>query len=178
MPPLRRKSARSATKRIRYLHYSIRTEDAYAYWARAFVISHGLQQPLTMTGAEVEALLSACFENGWARGIAHWTHCPGFSMLRAIGLQTNKYGHLQINAVNANRHAPSRACLCGSPFGGLCAALFGAGKWPGSSALFAKAPGRLKARLSSPLRRLPDAGRRHQTSRHGCVRSRAGRSAG
>jgi len=30
---------------IRTLHYSIRTEDAYADWARRFILFHGKQHP-------------------------------------------------------------------------------------------------------------------------------------
>ena len=43
---------------IRYLHYSIRTEQAYVYWVRSFVRFHGLRHPAEMGGAEVEAFLS------------------------------------------------------------------------------------------------------------------------
>ena len=43
---------------IRYLHYSIRTEDAYVHWVRAFVRFHGLRHPRQMGAQEVEAFLS------------------------------------------------------------------------------------------------------------------------
>ena len=45
-------------ERIRYLHYSIRTEEAYVYWIRAFVRFHGLRHPVEMGASEVEAFLS------------------------------------------------------------------------------------------------------------------------
>ena len=45
-------------ERIRYLHYSLRTEDSYVYWVRAFIRFHGIRHPATMGGAEVEAFLS------------------------------------------------------------------------------------------------------------------------
>lgn len=32
-------------ERIRYLHYSLRTEQAYVYWIRAFVRYHGMRCP-------------------------------------------------------------------------------------------------------------------------------------
>ncbi|MBK7685684.1 MAG: phage integrase N-terminal SAM-like domain-containing protein [Rhodocyclaceae bacterium] len=32
-------------ERIRYLHYSIRTEEAYVYWVRAFIRYHGRRHP-------------------------------------------------------------------------------------------------------------------------------------
>ena len=44
-------------ERIRYLHYSIRTEDAYCYWVRGFVRFHSLRHPRDMGAAEVEAYL-------------------------------------------------------------------------------------------------------------------------
>lgn len=45
-------------ERIRMLHYSRRTEQAYLYWCRAFIRFHGLRHPETMGGAEVEAFLT------------------------------------------------------------------------------------------------------------------------
>jgi integron integrase len=44
--------------RVRYLHYSLRTEQAYVHWIRAFVRFHGLRHPLAMGGPQVEAFLS------------------------------------------------------------------------------------------------------------------------
>ena len=43
---------------IRYLHYSIRTEQAYVHWTRAFVRYHGLRHPLELGGADVERFLA------------------------------------------------------------------------------------------------------------------------
>ena len=43
---------------IRYLHYSIRTEQAYVHWVRTFVRFHGLRHPAEMGGADVEAFLT------------------------------------------------------------------------------------------------------------------------
>jgi integron integrase len=46
-------------ERIRYLHYSIRTEEAYVHWVRAFVRFHELKRhPSEMGAPEVEAFLS------------------------------------------------------------------------------------------------------------------------
>lgn len=59
LPPLQ--SSRlldQVRERIRYLHYSIRTEQAYVQWVRAFVHFHGLRHPVEMGAPEVEALLS------------------------------------------------------------------------------------------------------------------------
>ena len=43
---------------IRTLHYSVRTEDAYADWARRFILFHGKQHPASMGAPQVEAFLS------------------------------------------------------------------------------------------------------------------------
>ena len=45
-------------QRIRVLHYSIRTEQAYVDWARRFILFHGKRHPLEMGAAEVEAFLT------------------------------------------------------------------------------------------------------------------------
>lgn len=44
-------------ERIRLLHYSLRTEEAYVCWARAFIRFHGLRHPAEMGKAEVEGFL-------------------------------------------------------------------------------------------------------------------------
>lgn len=41
-------------ERIRYLHSSLRTEQAYARWARAFVRCHGMRRPRDLGQVEVE----------------------------------------------------------------------------------------------------------------------------
>jgi site-specific recombinase XerD len=45
-------------ERVRYLHYSLRTEEAYVYWIRHFVLWHGRQHPRQMGAGEVQAFLS------------------------------------------------------------------------------------------------------------------------
>src|SRR6476661_4773450 len=52
-------------ERIRYLHYSIRTEEAYVHWVRAFVRFQGLRHPRELGAREVEAFLS------WLAGERH-----------------------------------------------------------------------------------------------------------
>jgi Phage integrase, N-terminal SAM-like domain len=48
--------------RIRYLHYSLKTEKAYLYWARFFILwsakNGGMRHPREMGSDEVEAFLS------------------------------------------------------------------------------------------------------------------------
>ena len=79
MPPLR--SARlldQVRERIRYLHYSIRTEDAYVHWIRAFIFFHGRRHPGEMGGPEVEAYLSWLANE---RNVAVSTHRQALSSL-------------------------------------------------------------------------------------------------
>nr|QZL14094.1 integron integrase [uncultured bacterium] len=45
-------------ERIRFLHYSMRTEETYVYWCKAFIRFHGRQHPKDLGGAEVEAFLT------------------------------------------------------------------------------------------------------------------------
>src|SRR5688572_30852354 len=45
-------------ERIRYCHYSLRTEQAYVFWVRRFIRFHRLRHPRQMGAAEVEAFLT------------------------------------------------------------------------------------------------------------------------
>ncbi|EHR70809.1 site-specific recombinase XerD [Burkholderiales bacterium JOSHI_001] len=43
---------------VRTMHYSLRTEQAYVYWVRAYVRFHKLRHPSELSGVDVEAFLS------------------------------------------------------------------------------------------------------------------------
>jgi integron integrase len=45
-------------ERIRYAHYSIRTEESYVYWVRAYIRFHGLRHPRDMGAGELTQFLS------------------------------------------------------------------------------------------------------------------------
>jgi site-specific recombinase XerD len=45
-------------ERVRTLHYSIRTEDAYVQWIKRFILSHGKRHPHEMGAPDLEALLT------------------------------------------------------------------------------------------------------------------------
>lgn len=45
-------------ERLRYLHYSLRTEESYVYWVRFFIRFHGLRHPRELGQAEVEGFLT------------------------------------------------------------------------------------------------------------------------
>ena len=59
LPPLQASRLLDQVReRIRYLHYSIRTEQAYVHWVRASVRFHHMRYPREMGQPEVEAFLS------------------------------------------------------------------------------------------------------------------------
>jgi hypothetical protein len=75
-------------ERIRFMHYSLCTEEAYVYWARAFIRFHELKHPATLGGSEVEALFSWLASS---RSVAPSTHKQTLSALlflyrRVIGM--------------------------------------------------------------------------------------------
>ena len=58
-PPLRSiRLLDQVRERIRYCHYSLRTEQAYVFWVRRFIRFHQLRHPRQMGAAEVEAFLT------------------------------------------------------------------------------------------------------------------------
>lgn len=79
LPPL--KSAKvldQLRERIRYLHYSIRTEEVYVYWVRLFIRFHDRRHPATMGAGEVEEFLSWLANT---RCVAASTHKQALSAL-------------------------------------------------------------------------------------------------
>lgn len=64
--------------RIRYMHYSLRTEEAYVHWVRAFIRYHGLRHPAEMARGEIEAFLSWLATE---RQVAPATHSQALSAL-------------------------------------------------------------------------------------------------
>ena len=78
-PPL--KSAKvldQLRERIRYLHYSIRTEEVYVYWVRSFIRFHDRRHPATLGAEEVEGFLSWLANT---RHVAASTHKQALSAL-------------------------------------------------------------------------------------------------
>jgi integron integrase len=65
-------------EQVRYLHYSLRTEQAYVHWVRAFVHFHGLRHPAEMAQPEVEAFLTWLASD---RQVAPSTHRQALSAL-------------------------------------------------------------------------------------------------
>lgn len=78
-PPLRAtRLLDQVRERIRYLHYSLRTEEAYVYWVRAYVRWSGLRHPRELGPAELEAFLGHL---AVARKVSASTHKQALSAL-------------------------------------------------------------------------------------------------
>ena len=79
LPPLRAvRLLDQLRERVRMLHYSRRTEQAYLYWSRAFIRFHGLRHPAEMDGPEVEAFLTYLASD---RGLSPSSHRQALSAL-------------------------------------------------------------------------------------------------
>jgi integron integrase len=65
-------------ERLRYLHYSLRTEEAYVHWARFFIHFHGLRHPRDLGKADIEAFLTML---ATARKVSVSTHKQALSAL-------------------------------------------------------------------------------------------------
>jgi integron integrase len=65
-------------ERLRYLHYSLRTEEAYVYWVRGFVRWSGMRHPREMGEAEVRGYLTMLANE---RRVAAATHRQALSAL-------------------------------------------------------------------------------------------------
>jgi integron integrase len=58
-PPAPRKLLDQVRDRLRALHYSTRTEDAYVFWIRRYILFHGKRHPIELGGPEAEAFLTS-----------------------------------------------------------------------------------------------------------------------
>jgi integron integrase len=92
---------------VRYRHYSIRTEEAYVHWVRAFVRYHGLRHPAELSRAEVESFLSWLAAE---RQVSASTHKQALSALlflyqQVLGLNLPWMG--EIGRPHADRRLPT-----------------------------------------------------------------------
>lgn len=76
-------------ERLRYLHYSIRTEQAYVHWVREFVRWSGMRHPRSMGRLEIEGFLTMLANQ---RRVSVSTHRQALSALlflyqEALGMQ-------------------------------------------------------------------------------------------
>jgi site-specific recombinase XerD len=77
-PPSPPRLLEALREQIRYRHYSLRTEEAYVHWVRAFVRFHGLRHPAELSRPDIEAFL------GWLaseRQVSPSTHRQALSAL-------------------------------------------------------------------------------------------------
>ena len=51
-------------ERIRYCHYSLKTEKAYVFWARRYIRFHGLRHPRQLGAEEIKSFLTDLAVNG------------------------------------------------------------------------------------------------------------------
>ncbi|AMO24348.1 class 1 integron integrase IntI1 [Ramlibacter solisilvae] len=65
-------------ERVRYLHYSLRTEKAYVYWVRLFVRWSGMRHPRELGAREVEGFLTMLATE---RRVSSSTHNQALSAL-------------------------------------------------------------------------------------------------
>ena len=78
-PPAAPRLLDALHERLRYMHYSLRTEEAYAYWVRGFVRwAGGQRHPREMGATEVQAFLSMLANE---RHVAAATHRQALSVL-------------------------------------------------------------------------------------------------
>ena len=63
---------------LRYHHFSIRTEQAYLYWVRAYVRFHGLRHPAELSGPDIESFLTWLADG---REVSPSTHNQALSAL-------------------------------------------------------------------------------------------------
>ena len=95
-------------ERLRYMHYSLRTEEAYVYWVRGFVRWGGGQRhPREMGATEVQAFLSMLANE---RHVAAATHRQALSALlflyrEVLGIDMPWLQQLGRPAVHTLRHS-------------------------------------------------------------------------
>jgi hypothetical protein len=65
-------------ERLRYMHYSLRTEEAYVHWVRSYVRWSGRRHPRELGSVEVQAFLSMLANE---RRVAAATHRQALSAL-------------------------------------------------------------------------------------------------
>ena len=94
-------------KRIRHLHYSLRTEQAYLLWIKAFIRYHDLKHPRDLGGPEVESFLNALVNE---RQVSASTHkqalCALLFLYREVLDQDLPWMH-QIQRPTARKRLPA-----------------------------------------------------------------------
>jgi integron integrase len=90
MPPLKApRLMDQVRKRIRYLHYTRSTEQAYVHWCKAFIRFHGLRHPRDMGATEVEAFLTWLADEPQVATATHKQALSALLFLHTKVLQVN-----------------------------------------------------------------------------------------
>ncbi|MEO8315891.1 MAG: integron integrase [Pseudomonadota bacterium] len=123
-------------ERIRYKHYSLRTEKAYLFWVRRFIFFHDLKHPRTMGGPDIERYLTHL---ATTKNVAPSTHKQALAAIlflyrEVLGLELPWMG--EIGRPRTSQHVPvvlSReevaALLSSLPpdYWLMCSLMYGAG---------------------------------------------------
>ena len=83
-------------ERVRYFHYSVRTEEAYVFWVKGYVNFHGLRHPRELGVPDIERYLSHLANE---RHVAGATHRQAMSALlflyeRVLGIELPWLGEI------------------------------------------------------------------------------------
>lgn len=97
-------------ERLRYLHYSLRTEQAYVYWVHAYVHWSGLRRPKDMGRHEVEFFLSYLAND---RHVAPATHRQALNILAPVnhGPGTGYFRHRCCRPIHAQTSSGAIICM-------------------------------------------------------------------
>ncbi len=86
--------------KMRLLHYSIRTEQAYVDWIKRFILFHNKRHPKTMGAAEIESFLTHLAVQG---NVAASTQNQAFSALLFLYQKILQIELPRLNALRAER---------------------------------------------------------------------------
>jgi integron integrase len=123
-------------ERIRYKHYSLRTEKAYLFWVRRFIRFHAMRHPRTMGSPEVELYLTHLATVAHVSPSTHKQALAAILFLYREVLAINLPWMGEIGRPRTNQHVPvvlsreevAAVLACVDPeFWLLCALLYGAG---------------------------------------------------
>lgn len=122
--------------RIRYKHYSLRTEKAYIFWARRFIHFHDLKHPRTMGAPEVERFLTHLATEAKVAPSTHKQALAGVLFLYREVLGINLPWMGEIGRPRTSQHVPvvlsreevANLLNCVPPaYWLMCALMYGAG---------------------------------------------------